>query len=132
MKMSKSFLVVPFLILFSCTKEKSPPELLLSEIIVGTWEKREQWGFPYLDNEWYVFDEVLLSIEFEEDDSLTFYSKNGNVTPGTYEVVDSLNIIHVTTNVSFIWQISEFSRDTFVIDANTDEGLSRSKYVRVE
>ena len=106
--------------------------MLLSEIIVDTWELREQWGFPYLDNEWYIFEEVLLSIEFKENDSLAFNNINGNITPGTYEVIDSLNAIRLTTITSFMWNISEYYRDTFIVDMNTDEGLSRMKYVKLE
>ena len=128
---SVSFVFLLFF-LVSCTKD-NPEPLLLSKTIVGKWELREQWGFPYPPNEWHVFDPVLLTVEFKENGEILFESLGAADVEGTYFVIDSTNSIQITTNGPTIWEISEFDRTSFIHSIPpSDEGPVKQKYFKIE
>jgi hypothetical protein len=113
----------------SCHKNSSCIESAkLSSIIVGTWKLTEQMGWPYSQDEFENIEaDANLVLSFFEDGSLNFDS-NGNNTPGTYSVNDSLGTISITTNVAFDWQIISYSSCEFIVQLHSDEGVTKHKY----
>jgi len=120
------------LIIFSCSKENQNELTKLSEIIIGKWEEREQLGFPHLGNEFVELPLPRLLVEFKEDSTITFTETHGGLTEGTYHVNDLDGVIVIDIIGEFEVSISEFSSDYFITDLLTDEGLSRSKYYKLD
>jgi len=40
------------IIVLACQKKNPPEEFILSEVIIGKWQKIEAMGFPYSNTEW--------------------------------------------------------------------------------
>lgn len=128
-------LTLLFLTLFicSCTKDKlrhCHTELELSEIIIGQWELIEQWGFPYSSSEWSPVVNTNVVIEFLEGGQFIFNNFEG-ITNGVYQVIDSLKIIQITTNLDYTLEIQEYNSCEFYYEFPTIEGINKLKYRRL-
>lgn len=113
----------------SCHKNSSCIESAkLSSIIIGEWKLKEQMGWPYSQDAFENIEgDANLVLSFFEDGSLNFDS-NGNNTPGTYSVNDALNTITIMTNVTFDWPIISYSSCEFIVQLDSDEGVTKHKY----
>lgn len=129
---SLSICVLSFLFI-GCNAEKGVPcteDVILSEIIIGSWELSEKMGFPYSSTAFEAVENEFSILEFYENGEMKFIQSNGEI-PGTYTVEDDSSRILIETTVSIKWDVSYFSDCEFILDIYTIEGLSRSKYLKI-
>ena len=127
-----SVCILSFLFISCNTEEEIPctEDVILSEIIIGTWELTEKMGFPYSSTGFESVENEFSILEFYENGEMKFIQSNGEI-PGTYTVEDDSSRIFIETTVSIKWDVSYFSDCEFIQDINTIEGLSRSKYLKI-
>ncbi len=131
--------IISICLSLSCDREGVNVKPLLSEAIVGTWDKTQQRGWP-TGPEWFVYDSVTQQWTFDNDgnfQSLNFTAPTSN-EQGTYIVDDISSILTLqTVRISdglpgtLSLPVKEFDQSMFVIEGETDEGLLLMKFERV-
>ena len=120
--------------LISCTKEDITEQpLLLSEVIVGSWQVREAINvLDYGDYEWHRVAYIENEAIFTEDNQYTYLYQEELIEEAEYLVQDSDSTIQFLPPKNSTWFIESFDQNEFVVKRDTREGVEKYKYVRLE
>ena len=130
----RRLLLLFFVVLISCTKEEFTEQpLLLSEVIYGSWQIRESINVQnYGDREWHVVSFLENRVTFSEDNQYTYYYQDQLFETATFEVNDGDSTIELSAPIRNEWFVEEFSEEQFIVRFDTDEGVEKYKYVRLD
>ncbi len=119
------------IVVSACQKKEDPTlvanPLLLSDIIIGSWDLIAQKGFPYDREEFEFLNESNVNYKFETNDSATvqFYIQGvvAEENTGPYIVDDTRDTILMVFRGfdSLYFDIIEFSEDEMIREFPQDE-----------
>jgi hypothetical protein len=134
MSTTKRLLVLFFVMLISCTKEDITEQpLLLSEVIYGSWQIREAINVQnYGDREWHVVSFLENRVTFSKDNQYTYYYQEQVFETATFKINDRDSTIELSAPIRNNWFVEEYAEEQFIVRFDTDEGVEKYKYVRLE
>jgi len=120
--------------LISCTKEDITEQpLLLSEVIYGSWQIREAINVQnYGDREWHVVSFLENRVTFSKDNQYTYYYQEQVFETATFKINDRDSTIELSAPIRNNWFVEEYAEEQFIVRFDTDEGVEKYKYVRLE